>query len=75
MSTTVNRFGEKLRSLRREKKLTLSQLAVALGYATHTYISEIETGKKQPTVDFVLSVADFFDVTTDILLRDKLNLS
>jgi len=74
MSTTINRFGEKLRMLRRGKGLTLAQLAVKLGYSTHTYISEIENGKKQPTLELVLAVADFFDVTTDALLRDALNL-
>jgi transcriptional regulator with XRE-family HTH domain len=68
------RFGEKLRNLRTDRQLTLQQLAAALGYKTHAYISEIEGGKKAPTVAFVLKVADLFQVTTDELLRDKLDL-
>lgn len=69
------RFGEKLRILRTDRQLTLQQLAVALGYATHAYISELEGGKKVPTVAFVLKVAALFGVTTDELLRDDIELS
>lgn len=54
--------------------MTLKELAVALGHAAHGHISELESGKKMPTVEFVLSVAQLFDVTTDELLRDDLEL-
>lgn len=50
--------------------MTLKELAQALGYSAHGYISEIESGKKLPTVEFTLKVATFFKVTTDQLLRD-----
>ena len=40
------RFGDKLRTLRRSRQMTLVQLAHILGYSTHTYISELESGKK-----------------------------
>lgn len=76
MSTVSNsdskRFGEKLRFLRRHRGLTLKELADALGYKAHGHISELESGKKTPTVGFVLSVARFFGVTTDELLKDEL---
>jgi len=71
---SITRFGEKLRVLRIRHGLTLLELAHALGYVTHTYISEIETGKKMPTAEFVLGVARLFNVTTDQLLKDELNL-
>jgi len=54
--------------------MTLKELAVALGHAAHGYISELESGKKTPTVEFVLSVSQLFGVTTDELLRDDLEL-
>lgn len=54
--------------------MTLKELAVALGHAAHGYISELESGKKLPTVELVLSVAQLFGVTTDELLRDDLEL-
>ncbi len=70
------RLGEKIRLLREQRDLTLIELAVALGYPAHrnSYISEIETGKRTPKGDFILKVADFFGVTTDVLMRDELEL-
>ena len=70
----MERFGEKLRTLRVGRQLTLQQLAAALGYSTHAYISEIEAGKKVPTVAFVLKVSRLFEVTTDALLLDEAEL-
>ena len=54
--------------------MTLTELAKALDYKAHGYLSEIETGKKTPTVGFALSVAELFDVSLDILLKDDLDL-
>lgn len=74
MPATIRRFGEKLQALRTARGMTLMQVAHALGYTTHSYISEIEAGKKQPTAEFVLGVARMFKVSTDLLLKDELNL-
>jgi transcriptional regulator with XRE-family HTH domain len=54
--------------------MTLQQLAHALGHSAHGYISELESGKKKPTAELVLKVACLFDVTTDLLLRDEIEL-
>lgn len=70
----MKRFGEKLHLLRTNKGITLKELAYALGLTAHGYISEIETGKKKPTADFVLKVARYFKVTTDELLKDELEI-
>ncbi len=71
---SIQRFGEKLRVLRTRRGLTLKEIAGRFGYTAHGYISEIESGKKLPTAEFTLKVADFFKVTTDQLLRDELDL-
>lgn len=71
----VTRFGEKLRALRIHRGISLGELARSLGYAAHGYISELEAGKKTPTVEFVVKVARFFNISTDELLRDELDLS
>ncbi len=71
----IRRFGEKLHTLRRQRRMTLKELATALGYAAHGHISELEGGKKIPTAEFTLAVARLFDVTTDVLLKDEFNLS
>jgi len=70
----MQRFGEKLHALRVGRQLTLKELAVALGLNAHGYISEMESGKKKPTADFVLKVARFFDITADQLLKDELDI-
>lgn len=70
----MQRFGEKLRTLRTAKQMTLKELASALGLTAHGYISEMEAGKKKPTAEFVLKVARYFKVTTDQLLKDELDV-
>ena len=72
---SIERFGEKLRTLRQARSLSLKELASGLGYTSHGYISELETGKKQPTVEFVLKVARFFEVSIDQLLKDEIDIS
>ena len=77
MSNTrsMKRFGEKLRALRVRRGMTLKELAGELGLAAHGYISELEAGKKMPTAEFVLNVARLFEVTSDELLKDELELT
>jgi transcriptional regulator with XRE-family HTH domain len=70
----MNRFGEKLKAMRLHNQMTLKQLASILGYSTHSYVSEIESGNKIPTVAFVLQIARLFECTTDQLLRDELEI-
>jgi transcriptional regulator with XRE-family HTH domain len=70
----MEKFGEKVRALRIRSGLTLKDLAVALGLNAHGYLSELECGKKKPTADFAVKVADFFGVTTDELLRDEIEI-
>jgi transcriptional regulator with XRE-family HTH domain len=70
----MQRFGEKLRILRKRHGMTIIDLAAALGYTANSYVSELETGKKQPTAALVFKVAKLFNVTTDQLLDDTLQL-
>lgn len=71
----LQRFGEKLRMLRKIHCLTLKELAHELGYTSYGYLSELEAGKKYPSVHFVLDIADYFDITTDQLLHDELEIA
>lgn len=70
----MQKFGEKLRILRTQHRLSLQELAHKLGLNAHSYISELESGKKKPTAEFVLNVARLFEVSTDQLLKDELDL-
>jgi transcriptional regulator with XRE-family HTH domain len=71
---SITRFGEKLNKLRTRQKLSMQSLARLMGHTAHGYISELESGKKLPTVEFVLRLARLFNVTTDELLKDELEL-
>ncbi len=70
----MQRFGEKLRTLRKRQGITLKGLARELDFKSHSYISAIEFGKKQPSVELVIKIARLFDVTTDQLLNDDLEV-
>lgn len=71
----MDRFGEKLHALRAHNGMTLAQLSKELGYTTHSYISELEAGRKIPTAIFVLKAARLFNVSTDELLKDEIELN
>lgn len=71
----IHRFGEKLRVLRTRHGMTLQQLAHTFGLSAHGYMSELEAGKKTPTVEIVLKASRFFNVSTDQLLKDELEIT
>lgn len=70
----MQRFGEKLRTLRLQRGMSVRELTSALGYTGHGYVYNVEIGKRKPNVEFVLKVAQLFQVTTDQLLRDDLEM-
>jgi transcriptional regulator with XRE-family HTH domain len=70
----MQRFGEKLRVLRKQHGMTQHDLAAQLGFASQGYIHFLETGKKLPNALLLLKIADLFHVTTDQLMRDDLEL-
>lgn len=63
-------LGEKLRYLRMQRQMTQVELAQQLGLARQGYVSNLEAGRKAPSLDLVIQIADLFGVTTDYLLRD-----
>lgn len=71
-----DRFGEKLRSLRKHHGMTLVELAQTLGFTYHSnsYLSLIEQGKKKPTAEIIFKVAKLFHVSADVLMDDTLDL-
>ncbi|TVQ08256.1 helix-turn-helix domain-containing protein [Leptolyngbya ohadii] len=69
----MRRFGEKLYQLRIRRGLTLTELGNLLS-VHNTFVSQLEKGRKVPNAEMILRVADTFDVTTDQLMRDELDL-
>ena len=60
-------FGNNLKSLRLQKKMTQAQLASKLGL-TKSVISAYETGLRLPSYDVLIHISMLFDVSTDYLL-------
>jgi transcriptional regulator with XRE-family HTH domain len=70
----MSRFGAKLRTLRRRRGMTMRELADVLGFRSHGFVGALESGRKHPSLDLALRIADFFGVPLDRLARDDLEL-
>lgn len=70
----MQRLGEKLRALREQRGLSTRQLSAQLGISSSGYISKLETGKQKPSLELLLKMALFFNVSTDQLLKDDLEV-
>jgi transcriptional regulator with XRE-family HTH domain len=69
----MKRFGEKLRFLRERRGLSQRQLSELL--AVHqSFLWGLEQGRKKPSIEMVLKIADLFAVSLDNLMRDELEL-
>jgi transcriptional regulator with XRE-family HTH domain len=69
----MQRFGEKLRKLRLKYGLSYRQLGAELEIA-FTHLANIENGSKYPSPDLIIRIADYFEVSTDRLMRDELDV-
>lgn len=56
-----------IKDIRVRKNLTQAEVANALGVSPVVY-SRYETGARQPSIDIIVQLADFFCVTVDYLL-------
>ena len=57
----------RLKELREEKELTQSQLAKEIGINRRT-LSNYETGAREPDIQTIKKLCDFFEVTAGYLL-------
>lgn len=66
-----NALGDKIRRLRKEKKLTLDELAKQTD-SSKGYIWELENrDTRKPSAEKLMKIADVLDVTTEFLLDEK----
>lgn len=61
-------LGENIKKLRDERKLTQEQLADALK-TSQTIVKDWERGLKVPSLALAVSIAEFFHVKVDDLLK------
>ena len=62
-----SRFAVNMGKLRREKGLSQRQAAAELGIS-QALLSHYETDAREPKLDFVVRVCDYYGVTTDFIL-------
>ncbi len=60
-------LGQRIKELRLEKGLTQKEVAERLK-VTHAAIGNYENGKREPQIDDLILLADFFDVSIDYLV-------
>ncbi len=70
----MERFGEKLRALRQRHGMTLRELAEALGYPSHGYLGNLESGRRKPTLEMAFKIASFFHLSVERLANDQLEI-
>jgi len=62
-----NIFSERIKKLRLSKYLKQSNIAEVIG-VTITQISDIERGRRTTTIENLVALADYFDVSLDYLV-------
>lgn len=60
-------FATRLKELRKSKKITQLTLALKLKTNQNT-ISRYESGEREPGINEIIAIADYFDVSVDYLL-------
>ena len=58
------KFSKVLRELRVEENVSQAQLAKSLNLTQNT-ISRYETGNREPSLEILVEIAEFFGVSTD----------
>lgn len=64
-------FGERLKTLRLNKGWTQAELAQQLGLRTHSHISFLESGRKAPSLELLIQLADALHVSVDLLIHNS----
>ncbi|MBQ8668961.1 helix-turn-helix transcriptional regulator [bacterium] len=63
-----NRIANNIKSLRTEKKLKREELSLLLGF-DNSYISKLERGSVNITIDRLSRIAEYFAVDVSVLLK------
>lgn len=61
-------FGERIQFLRKQKRMSQEELGEKLEVTRQT-ISKWELDQSTPDLDYIISISEFFDVTTDYLIK------
>ena len=64
----IQGMSEKLKRLRKEKGLSLKEVASAIGFSSTGIISDYECGHKSPSLSALSKLSILYGVSTDYLL-------
>ncbi len=68
----ISSFGERLRSLREQKQLSLREVAKEIGIDT-SLLGKIERNERQATKDQIKLMAKFFQYDEQLLIEENLS--
>lgn len=67
------KFGEKLRKVRTDRKMTLEELADAIG-SSKAYVWQLENKKNaKPSAELLLKISNFLGESPDFFLDDEVS--
>lgn len=64
----MSMLGDRLREARSRRGLTMTDVAAAMKFSSHTVVSRYEQGQREPDPDTLFKLAVFYGTTTDYLL-------
>ena len=68
MKSASKQFGNNLKRIRTEKKMSQGDIVRATGI-DRSYVSALESGKQNPTLDTIKKIAQALGVSMDQLLK------
>ena len=63
----MSAFAANLKKIRKNKKVSQKVVAQQLGYG-YTAIANYESGRNEPSIDDLIKIADYFEVSVDHLV-------
>ncbi|MCL2507678.1 MAG: helix-turn-helix domain-containing protein [Oscillospiraceae bacterium] len=70
----MEHFGNRLRTARKDRGLTLEQLAAACS-TSETVLRNYEKARKSPNVEMLVRICEALKVSPDYLLQDELSFN
>jgi len=64
----MSKYTDRIKELRKEKKLTQAQLAIELGLSSPSRLRMWESGASEPSIDMLVQIAEYFQVSVDYLI-------
>ena len=74
MAIDYEKLGKRIKHFREQKGISQDELG-NLVWVNNVHISNIETGKKAPSIDLLIELANALGISTDDLLVDSLTHS